>query len=130
MTNGLANQIIGFCAAFVNLKEEDAKQYSEKFIHSAQLTLEGTEAFIKAYGKKLNAINLQFASVDEKTRHLIRDQHKEFVYTRENATARLEALEKLDEEEYLYPFEVITTEETKGLTRAEIMLGKKIGFIQ
>lgn len=128
MTNERANEIINICNAIIKASDAN-QQISEKMVVAAEITLDNAKDFLRAYNNRIAKINLEYASVDEKNKTILRDQYKEYVYTKENAQKRLEAIEALLSEECLNPFEVVTTTETEGLTRSEIRYAKQAGFI-
>lgn len=90
-----------------------------KLEHAKNQTLKNAAPFIEAYNDKLEDLNIDFCSTDEKG-NIIRDQRGQYIFSKDKQRALSKELKKFMDSEMIVPFEIVSTSDTKGLSDIQV----------
>lgn len=100
-----------------------------KLEHARNQTLKNAAAFIEAYNDKLEDVNIDYCSTDEKG-NIIRDTRGQYIFTKDNQRALSKELKKFMDGLLIVPFEIVSTPDKKGLSDAQVEYLTEVGFIR
>lgn len=100
-----------------------------KLEHAKLQTLKNARTFIEAYNDKLEDINIEYCSTDEKG-NIIRDPRGLYVFTKDKQRALSKEVKKFLEADALIPFSIVATSDRKGLTTSQLEYLSEAGFIR
>ena len=100
-----------------------------KLEHARNQTLKNASAFIESYNDKLEDLNIEFCSTDEKG-NILRDAKGQFLFTKENQRALSKEVKKFMESPLVAQFEIVSTSDKKGLNDGLLEYLKEVGFIR
>lgn len=100
-----------------------------KLEHARNQTLKNASAFVEAYNDKLEDLNIDYCSTDEKG-NIIRDARGQYFFTKDNQKALSKELKKFMESEMIIPFEIVSTTDKKGLSDPQVEYLIEVGFIR
>lgn len=99
-----------------------------KLEHARKQTLKNAAPFIEAYNDKLEDLNIEFCSTDEKG-NIVRDARGQYIFTKENQRALGKELKRFMENEMLVRFSLVSTPETKGLSEGQEEYLREAGVV-
>jgi hypothetical protein len=100
-----------------------------KLEHARNQTLKNAGPFIEAYNDKLEDLNIDYCSTDDKG-NIIRDARGQYIFTKENQRALSKELKKFMDSPMVNPFEIISTSDKKGLNDVQVEYLAEAGFIR
>ena len=100
-----------------------------KLEHAKNQTLKNAASFIEAYNDKLEDLNIDYCSTDEKG-NIIKDQRNQYVFTKDKQRALAKELKKFMDSDVILPFNLVTTSDKKGLSEPQIEYLEEAGFIR
>ena len=100
-----------------------------KLEHARNQTLKNAASFIEAYNDKLEDLNIDYCSTDEKG-NIVRDPRGQYIFTKDNQRALSKELKKFMESPMAIPFEITSTLDKKGLNDAQVEYLSEVGFIR
>jgi hypothetical protein len=100
-----------------------------KLEHAKTQTLKKASPFIDAYNDKLEDIYIDFCSTDDRG-NIIRDTRGQYIFTKDNQRSLAKELKKFMDDKMVFPFEVVSTSDKKGLTDAQTEYLTEIGFVR
>ncbi len=100
-----------------------------KLEHARNQTLKNASSFIEAYNDKLEDLNIDYCSTDEKG-NIIRDQRGHYIFTKDNQRALSKELKKFMDSPMVVSFEIISTSDKKGLSDPQVEYLSEVGFIR
>ncbi len=100
-----------------------------KLEHAKNQTLKNASSFIEAYNDKLEDLNIDYCSTDEKG-NIVRDTRGQYIFTKDNQRALSKELRKFMDSEMIVSFEIISTTDKKGLSDPQVEYMTEVGFIR
>lgn len=100
-----------------------------KLEHARNQTLKNASSFIEAYNDKLEDLNIDYCSTDEKG-NIVRDTRGQYIFTKDNQRALSKELRKFMDSPMVVPFEIVSTSDKKGLNDAQVEYLSEVGFIR
>ncbi len=100
-----------------------------KLEHARNQTLKNASSFIEAYNDKLEDLNIDYCSTDEKG-NIVRDPRGQYIFTKDNQRALSKELKKFLDSEMIVPFEIVSTSDKKGLSDSQVEYLFDVGFIR
>lgn len=100
-----------------------------KLEHARNQTLKNATAFVEAYNDKLEDLNIDYCSTDEKG-NIIRDTRGQYIFTKDNQRALSKELKKFMDSQMIVPFEIVSTSDKKGLSDSQVEYLTDVGFIR
>ena len=100
-----------------------------KLEHARNQTLKNASSFIESYNDKLEDLNIEFCSTDEKG-NILRDAKGQFLFTKENQRALSKEVKKFMDSPMAAHFEIVSTSDKKGLNDGLVEYLKETGFIR
>ena len=100
-----------------------------KLEHARNQTLENASSFVEAYHDKLEDLNIDYCSTDEKG-NIIRDPRGQYIFTKDNQRALSKELKKFMDSELIVTFEIVSTTDKKGLSDPQVEYLTEVGFIR
>ncbi len=100
-----------------------------KLEHSKTQTLKNAASFIEAYNDKLEDLNIDYCSTDEKG-NIIKDQRNQYVFTKDKQRALAKELKKFMDSDVILPFNLVSTFDKKGLSEPQIDYLEDAGFLK
>lgn len=100
-----------------------------KLEHARNQTLKNASSFIEAYNDKLEDLNIDYCSTDEKG-NIIRDARGQYIFNKDNQRALAKELKRFMDSPMVLPFEIISTSDKKGLNDAQVEYLSEVGFIR
>jgi hypothetical protein len=100
-----------------------------KLEHARNQTLKNASSFIEAYNDKLEDLNIDYCSTDEKG-NIVRDPRGQYIFTKDNQRALSKELKKFMDSEMIVPFEIVSTSDKKGLSDSQVEYLFDVGFIR
>ena len=100
-----------------------------KLEHAKNQTLKNATPFIEAYNDKLEDLNIDHCSTDEKG-NIIKDLRNQYVFTKDKQRALAKELKRFMDSEAILGFNLVTTSDKKGLSELQTEYLYEIGFIQ
>ena len=100
-----------------------------KLEHARNQTLKNASSFIEAYNDKLEDLNIDYCSTDEKG-NIIRDARGQYIFNKDNQRALSKELKRFMDSPMLLPFQIVSTSDKKGLNDAQVEYLSEIGFIR
>jgi len=100
-----------------------------KLEHARNQTLKNAASFIEAYNDKLEDLNIDYCSTDEKG-NIIRDARGHYIFNKDNQRALSKELKKFMDNEMIITFEIVSTSDKKGLSDSQIEYMTEVGFIR
>lgn len=100
-----------------------------KLEHSRNQTLKNASAFVEAYNDKLEDLNIDYCSTDDKG-NIIRDTRGQYIFTKDNQRALSKELKKFMDIEMIVSFEIVSTSDKKGLSEPQVEYLLDAGFIR
>ncbi len=100
-----------------------------KLEHAKNQTLKNAASFIEAYNDKLEDLNIDYCSTDEKG-NIIRDARGQYIFNKDNQRALSKELKRFMDSPMVAPFEIVSTSDKKGLNDAQAEYLSEIGFIR
>ena len=100
-----------------------------KLEHARNQTLKNASSFIEAYNDKLEDLNIDYCSTDEKG-NIIRDARGQYIFNKDNQRALSKELKKFMDSPMVVPFEIISTSDKKGLNDNQVEYLSEVGFIR
>ena len=92
-----------------------------KLEHARNQTLKNAAAFVEAYNDKLEDLNIDYCSTDEKG-NIVRDGRGQYIFTKDNQRALSKELKKFMDGPMVIQFEIVSTSDVKGLGEAQVEL--------
>ncbi len=108
---------------------EMAAPSGTKLEHAKTQTLKNAASFIEAYNDKLEDLNIDYCSTDEKG-NIIKDQRNQYVFTKDKQRALAKELKKFMDSDVILPFNLVTTSDKKGLSKPQIEYLEDAGFLK
>jgi len=100
-----------------------------KLEHAKNQTLKNASSFIEAYNDKLEDLNIDYCSTDDKG-NIVRDARGQYIFTKDNQRALSKELRKFMYSETIVPFEIVSTSDKKGLSDPQVEYMSEVGFIR
>lgn len=100
-----------------------------KLEHARNQTLKNAGPFIEAYNDKLEDLNIDYCSTDERG-NILRDARGQYIFTKDNQRALSKELKKFMDAPLLIPFEITTTADKKGLSDLQVEYLSSAGFLR
>jgi hypothetical protein len=100
-----------------------------KLEHAHTETMKNAQPFITKYNEKIRNLHIDYCSTDERG-NIIRDQHREYLFTKENQKLLDAEIQKFLNADVIVPFEIVATSDKKGLSEVQIEYLKNMGFIK
>lgn len=100
-----------------------------KLEHARNQTLKNASSFIEAYNDKLEDLNIDYCSTDEKG-NIIRDARGQYIFNKDNQRALSKELKRFMDSPMVLPFEIVSTSDKKGLNEAQVEYLSEVGFIR
>ena len=100
-----------------------------KLEHARNQTLKNALSFIEAYNDKLEDLNIDYCSTDEKG-NIIRDARGQYIFNKDNQRALSKELKRFMDSPMLLPFQIVSTSDKKGLNDAQVEYLSEVGFIR
>ena len=100
-----------------------------KLEHARNQTLKNASDFIESYNDKLEDLNIEFCSTDEKG-NILRDAKGHFLFTKENQRALSKEVKKFMDSPMVAQFEIVSTSDKKGMNEGLVEYLKEVGFIR
>jgi hypothetical protein len=100
-----------------------------KLDHARNQTLKNASAFIEAYNDKLEDLNIEYCSTDEKG-NILRDARGQYIFTKDNQRALSKELKKFMDGPVVVQFEIVSTSDVKGLEDGQVEFLTEVGFIR
>jgi hypothetical protein len=100
-----------------------------KLEHARNQTLKNASSFIEAYNDKLEDLNIDYCSTDEKG-NIVRDPRGHYIFTKDNQRGLSKELKKFMDSPMVVPFEIVSTSDKKGLNDAQVEYLSEVGFIR
>ncbi len=100
-----------------------------KLEHARNQTLKNASSFIEAYNDKLEDLNIDYCSTDEKG-NIIRDPRGQYIFNKDNQRALSKELKKFMDSPMVERFEIVSTSDKKGLNDAQVEYLSEVGFIR
>ncbi len=100
-----------------------------KLEHARNQTLKNASSFIEAYNDKLEDLNIDYCSTDEKG-NIIRDARGQYIFNKDNQRALSKELKRFMDSPMLLPFQIVSTSDKKGLNDAQVEYLSEVGFIR
>jgi len=100
-----------------------------KLEHARNQTLKNASSFIEAYNDKLEDLNIDYCSTDEKG-NIIRDARGQYIFNKDNQRALSKELKRFMDSQMIAPFEIVSTSDKKGLNEAQVEYLSEVGFIR
>ena len=100
-----------------------------KLEHARNQTLKNASSFIEAYNDKLEDLNIDYCSTDEKG-NIIRDARGQYIFNKDNQRALSKELKKFMDSPMVVAFEIVSTSDKKGLNDAQVEYLSEVGFIR
>jgi hypothetical protein len=99
-----------------------------KLEHARNQTLKNASSFVEAYNDKLEDLNIDYCSTDDKG-NIIRDPRGQYIFTR---TTKGHSLKNLKSSwiAMIVPFEIVSTTDKKGLSDPQVEYLTEVGFIR
>jgi hypothetical protein len=108
---------------------EMAAPSGTKLEHAKTQTLKNAASFIEAYNDKLEDLNIDYCSTDEKG-NIIKDQRNQYVFTKDKQRALAKELKKFMDSDVILPFNLVPTSDKKGLSEPQIEYLEEAGFLK
>lgn len=102
---------------------------NSKLEHARKQTLKNASVFIESYNDKLEDLNIEFCSTDERG-NILRDHAGQYLFTKENQKLLIAAVRNFMNSEVSTPFEVASTSDTRGLSDEHVDLFRDAGMIR
>jgi len=99
-----------------------------KLEHARNQTLKNAQEFVEKYNEKIKDLSIDFCATNEKG-HILRDQHGAYVFTKENERALEKAVKEFLDEPLVCKFEIVGTDDTKGLSIPLVQYFREAGFV-
>ncbi len=100
-----------------------------KLEYARNQTLKNASTFIEAYNDKLEDLNIDYCSTDEKG-NIVRDSRGQYIFTKDNQRALSKELKKFMDSQMITPFEIVSTSDKKGLSDSQVEYLTAVGFIR
>ncbi|MBA4145125.1 MAG: hypothetical protein C0523_05135 [Cytophaga sp.] len=100
-----------------------------KLEHAKNQTLKNASAFIEAYNDKLEDLNIDYCSTDDKG-NIIRTAQGHYLFTKDNQRALSKELKKFMDSDVIVPFEIVSTGDKKGLSEPLVEYLAQAGFVR
>jgi hypothetical protein len=100
-----------------------------KLEHARNQTLKNASSFIEAYNDKLEDLNIDYCSTDEKG-NIIRDARGQYIFNKDNQRALSKELKKFMDSPMVVSFEIVSTSDKKGLNDVQVDYLIEVGFIK
>jgi len=100
-----------------------------KLEHARNQTLKNASSFIEAYNDKLEDLNIDYCSTDDKG-NIIRDARGQYIFNKDNQRALSKELKKFMDSSMLVSFEIVSTSDKKGLNDNQVEYLSEVGFIR
>ena len=100
-----------------------------KLEHARNQTLKNASSFIEAYNDKLEDLNIDYCSTDEKG-NIIRDAREQYIFNKDNQRALSKELKKFMDSPMVQLFEIVSTSDKKGLNDSQVEYLSEVGFIR
>lgn len=100
-----------------------------KLEHARNQTLKNASSFVEAYNDKLEDLNIDYCSTDDKG-NIIRDQRGHYIFTKDNQRALAKELKTFMDDSMIVPFEIVSTSDKKGLSDPQVEYLCEAGFIR
>lgn len=100
-----------------------------KLEHARNQTLKNAANFVEAYNDKLEDLNIDYCSTDEKG-NIVRDARGQYIFTKDNQRALSKELKKFMDGPMVVQFEIVSTSDVKGLGDAQAEFLTEVGFIR
>ena len=100
-----------------------------KLDHARNQTLKNAAVFIETYNDKLEDLNIDYCSTDEKG-NIIRDQRGQYIFTKDKQRSLAKELKRFMDSEMVAPFEIVPSSDKKGLSDAQVEYLSEAGFIR
>lgn len=100
-----------------------------KLEHARNQTLKNAGPFIEAYNDKLEDLNIDYCSTDERG-NILRDARGQYIFTKDNQRALSKELKKFMDGPMAVQFEIVSTSDVKGLGDAHAEFLAEVGFIR
>ena len=100
-----------------------------KLEHARNQTLKNASSFIESYNDKLEDLNIDYCSTDEKG-NIIRDARGQYIFNKDNQRALSKELKRFMDSPMLLPFQIVSTSDKKGLNDAQVEYLSEVGFIR
>lgn len=117
------------CIAFLTCYLDTLTPAGTKLEHARNQTLKNASSFIEAYNDKLEDLNIDYCSTNEKG-NIIRDARGQYIFTKDNQRALSKELKKFMDSELIVPFEIVPTTDKKGLSDPQVEYLTNVGFIR
>jgi len=114
---------------FINFLVALSAPQDTKLEHARNQTLKNAAEFIERYNDKLEDLNIDFCSVNEKG-HILKDQNGDRVFTKDNQRAFAREVKNFLEQEIVSQFTIVQTDDGKGLTEVQIKYLRDCGFLR
>ena len=100
-----------------------------KLEHARNQTLKNASTFVEAYNDKLEDLNIDYCSTDDKG-NIVRDPRGQYIFTKDNQRAFSKELKKFMDSERIVAFEIVSTSDKKGLSDPQVEYLTEVGFIR
>lgn len=100
-----------------------------KLEHARNQTLKNANQFIEAYNDKLEDLNIDYCSTDERG-NILRDARGQYIFTKDNQRALSKELKKFMDAPLLVSFEIVSTSDKKGLSDSQVEYLSGAGFLR
>jgi hypothetical protein len=100
-----------------------------KLEHAKNQTLKNAAKFIEQYNDKVEDLNIEYCSTDEKG-NILRDTKGNFVFNKENFRKLTTEIKRFLDEKWIVPFEIVSTADTISLNEKVRDYLTEKGFIR
>jgi hypothetical protein len=114
---------------FITILSNLQVQKGTKLEHARNQTLKNATAFIEAYNAKLEDLNIDFCSTDERG-NILRDEAGRYHFTKQGQRMLLVELKKFLDSEQLIEFSISSTSYRNGLNEDHIDYLQHVSFLR
>lgn len=100
-----------------------------KLEHAKTQTLKKASKFIEVYNDRLEDLNIEYCSTDEKG-NILRDSAGQYLFTKDNQRKLCKELKQFMESDQIASFEIVSTSDKNGLSDSVAEYLTEIGFIR
>jgi uncharacterized pyridoxamine 5'-phosphate oxidase family protein len=114
---------------FINVLMALQVNKDTKLEHAKNQTLKNAAKFIEHYNDKIEDLNIEYCSTDDKG-NILRDVKGNFVFNKENFRKLSLEIRRFLDERWIVPFEIVSTSDSEGLEPKALDYLKEKGLIR
>jgi hypothetical protein len=114
---------------FINVLLYMKPKPNTKLEHARNQTLKNAAAFIEAYNEKIESLNIDFCSTDERG-NILKGENNQYLFTKEAQRSLSKELKTFLDSPLLSPLEISPTSDVRGMSMIEIEYLSSVGFVK